>query len=294
MTRVGTLQGTYLAVYPAKVCDFWVTKPTRINCHFCSVGLNLGVDDATDKSVEEVAEVVRIARNESGVTYVDFNTGHYDGDTYLDILEPYIIRLKREGPILVGVQTPPHYDLRRYDRLRELGVNRVSFCFEVFDRQRFREVCPGKAATYGLDRYLDAIRYCVELGERGPASEPWVTNGEIIAGLESPESSMRAIDWMTSVGAIPTVCVFRPLRGTDYQDEPPPSTEALVPVFRRLYESCMERGLPIGVAPNVHVSLVLLPDECAGFSERHYPWQRMKLAMMRRVLAARFRRTVAA
>jgi hypothetical protein len=294
MTRVGTLQGTYLGIYPTRVCDFWISKPTRLNCHFCSVGLNLGVDDATDKSIEEVAEVVRAAREQSGITYVDFNTGHYEGDTYLDMLEPYVTRLKREGPILVGLQTPPHYDLRRYDRLREIGVNRVSFCFEVFDSDRFREVCPGKAATYGLDRYLDAIRYCAELGERGPASEPWVTNGEIIAGLESPESSMRAIDWMTSAGAIPTVCVFRPLRGTDYEHEPPPSTEALVPVFRRLYEACMSHGLPIGVAPNVHVSLVLLPDECATLSPRRYPWQRAKLAVMRRIMAARFGNPLAA
>ena len=27
MTRVGTLQGTYLAIYPAKVCDYWIEKP---------------------------------------------------------------------------------------------------------------------------------------------------------------------------------------------------------------------------------------------------------------------------
>jgi uncharacterized radical SAM superfamily protein len=288
MTRVGTLQGTYLGVYPAKVCDFWLRKPEKTNCKFCSVGLNLGVDDATDKSVDEVLEVVRAARRLSGITYVDFNTGHYDAETYLDILEPYIRRIKAESRLLVGVQTPPHQDLSRYDRLRAMGVNRVSFCFEIFDRDRFREICPGKHDYYGLDRYLDAIRYCATLGDRGPSAEPWVTNGEIIAGLEPPESSIRAIEWMTSVGAIPTVCVFRPLRGTDYEDLPPPDTEALVPVFRRLYESCMEHGLTIGCAPNIHVSLVLLPEECAGFSTKRYPLQTLKLAALRHAFGARF------
>ncbi|MCB1056029.1 MAG: hypothetical protein KDD11_11045, partial [Acidobacteria bacterium] len=77
MTRIGTLQGTYLGIYQAKVCEYWTEKPERVNCKFCSVGLNLGVDDADDKSVEEVLEVVRAAREESGITYVDFNTGHY-------------------------------------------------------------------------------------------------------------------------------------------------------------------------------------------------------------------------
>lgn len=290
MSRVGTLQGTYLGIYPARVCDFWVTAPERVNCGFCSVGLNLGVDEATEKSVADVLDVVAAARLESAITYVDFNTGHYDGDTYLDILEPYVRAVKSRFGLLIGVQTPPHHDLSRYDALRAMGVNRVSFCFEVWDRARFQEVCPGKSATYGLDRYLDAIRYCASLTERGPRTEPWVTNGEIIAGLESPESSIEAINWMTSVGAIPTVCVFRPLRGTDYAHLPPPETDALVPVFRRLYEACMEHGLPIGCAPNVHVSLVLLPEECATLSSQPFPVTRFKLAVQKRVFASLFNR----
>jgi uncharacterized radical SAM superfamily protein len=284
MTRIGTLQGTYLGIYQAKVCEYWTAK-TKVNCKFCSVGLNLGVDDADEKSVAEVMEVVRRARDESGITYVDFNTGHYDGDTYLDILEPYIQRIKRELGLLVGVQTPPHRDLRRYDGLREMGVNRVSFCFEIFDRQIFKEVCPGKDAEYGLDYYLEAVRYCATLGRKGPRHEPWVTNGEIIAGLEPPESSIRAIDWITSVGAVPTVCVFRPLVGTDLAHAAPPRTEDLVPVFTRLYEACMEQGLPIGCAPNVNVSLVLLPEECRGLSGRRFPLTTLKLKAM----AAAFR-----
>ena len=82
------------------------------------------------------------------------------------------------------------------------------------------------------------------------------------------------------MGAIPTVCVFRPLAGTDYSDVQPPQTEPLIPVFRRLYEACMEKGLPIGVAPNIHVSLVLLPDECRSLSERSFPLQTLKLKLL--------------
>ena len=291
MTRIGTLQGTYLGIYQAKVCEFW-TEKTKVNCRFCSVGLNLGIDDANEKTLDEVMEVVWAARRESGITYVDFNTGHFKDETYLDILEPFIQRIKREVGLLIGVQTPPHSDLSRYDRLRAMGVNRVSFCFEIFDPEIFKDTCPGKSRDYGLERYLEAIRYCATLGRKGPLSEPWVTNGEIIAGLEPPESSIRAIDWITSVGAIPTVCVFRPLVGTNYEHLPPPRTDDMVPVFRRLYEKCMEHGLPIGVAPDIHVSLVLLPEECRSLSDKSYPMGEMKLkllgAVARGVLRRRF------
>jgi hypothetical protein len=286
MSRIGSLQGTYLGIYPAKVCDYWLVKPRRENCKFCSVGLNLGVDDAPSKSVDEVLEVVHAARRESDITYVDFNTGHYEGDSYLDILAPYIRRVKNETGLLVGVQTPPHHDLTRYRELKKLGVNRVSFCFEIYDPGRFVEVCPGKHREYGLPRYLEAVEYCARLS-RERSAEPWVCNGEIIAGLEAPESSMAAIDWITSVGAIPTVCVFRPLKGTDYAEQPPPRAEDLVPVFRRLYESCMERGLPIGLAPNIHVSLVLLPEECRAFSDRPHRWWRQELKLKAMALVYR-------
>jgi len=243
--------------------------------------------------VDEVLEVVRTAREESGITYVDFNTGHYEGDTYLDILEPYIRAVKEATGMLIGVQTPPHHDLQRYHELRRMGVNRVSFCFELFNRERFETVCPGKHRQYGLDRYLEAVEYCANrVGPTGRGFEPWVTNGEIIAGLEPPEDSIRAIDWITGVGAIPTVCVFRPLIGTDYADVSPPATEDVVPVYRRLYEACMERGLPVGVAPNIHVSLVMLPEEARLLLDdtNRYWRQELKLKAMRQAFAWRFRR----
>jgi len=63
-----------------------------------------------------------------------------------------------------------------------------------------------------------------------------------------------------------------------------------VPVFRRLYEACMDRGLPVGAAPNVHDSLVLLPEECRGFSGRKDWVRRARLRAMRAGLRMRLRR----
>jgi hypothetical protein len=75
------------------------------------------------------------------------------------------------------------------------------------------------------------------------------------------------------------------LVGTDYEDKPVPRTEEMVPVFRRLYEACMERGLPIGCAPNVHVSLVMLPEEAAWLSDRRFPFQDIKRGLLSRAVA---------
>jgi len=49
----------------------------------------------------------------------------------------------------------------------------------------------------------------------------------------------------------------------------------------------MRRGLPIGVTPNVRVSLVLLPDECRELSARRFPLQSLKLKVISKVLSHR-------
>lgn len=101
---------------------------------------------------------------------------------------------------------------------------------------------------------------------------------------------MAAVEWITSVGAIPTVCVFRPLQGTDYANMPPPKTEDVVPLFRMLYEACMDRGLPIGCAPNVHVSLVMLPEEARALSSRRFRWKELRRRALKQVVSLALRR----
>ena len=274
MSRIGVLQGTYLGIYPTGVCHYWTLDP-RENCHFCSVGLNLGKQEDERKLVRDVVEVTQAAMEENRITYVHFNTGYYEGDTYLNELEPFIEAIKKETGLLIGVQTPPHPDLSRYDRLRKMGVNQVSFCFEFWNQEVLQRYCPGKSRVVGLQRYLDAIEYCAPIFD--------TTNGEIIAGIEPIEDTMEAIEWITDVGAVPTVCVFRPLIGTMAEQLPPPDTDELVPVFARVYDACLEKNLPIGIAPNIEVSIILKPEECLYFSQNRdkYAWKERKMAMMK-------------
>jgi hypothetical protein len=56
----------------------------------------------------------------------------------------------------------------------------------------------------------------------------------------------------------------------------------------------MESCLPIGCAPNVHVSLVLLPEECRSLSQRRFRWQTLKLKAMAKALRFGLERRFAA
>jgi hypothetical protein len=91
---------------------------------------------------------------------------------------------------------------------------------------------------------------------------------EIIAGVEPLADTLRAIEWITSIGAFPTVCVFRPTIGSDMEDQLPPTYQDMRVVMGALYDACRRHWLPIGVAPNIEVSLVVNPDDAALLAPR--------------------------
>lgn len=253
MSDVGVLQGTYLGVYVGGVCAFWAGKGDRA-CGFCTTGRNVADSKTDRKSVEDVVETALAAKRESGVTFVHLNAG-YSGEHTLDAVEPYIRALKQRVGVLVGVQTTPAKDLTRYDRLKALGVDHLSFCYEFHDPEVFSEHCPGKAHALGQESYFRAIEYCAKLFGRGTCS------GEIIAGVEPVEMTLAAIDWITSVGAFPTVCIFRPTAGSRMSNLPSPDPGDMKRVMREVWEACKRHRVPIGLAPNIEVSLIVNPDD---------------------------------
>ena len=287
MSRIGRLQGTYLGIYLNPICAFWNYSPPQ-NCRFCTTGANVGACESAIKTVDDVVETCHAAVQESNVTFVHFNGG-FQGSRGLRETEPYVRAVKEKVGALVGVQLTPEKDFSAYDRLIDLGVDHFSFCFELFDPEWFARVCPGKAKMLGLDLFLDAMDYCASKMPRGAVS------GEIIAGIEPIANTIAAIERITSVGAFPTVCVFRPTVGSDMEDWPPPDYDDMREVLAAVYEACRRHRVPIGLAPNIEVSLVVNPDDAALLAPMtastlgYEAWRRLLRVAARPVFARRMR-----
>jgi hypothetical protein len=253
MHRIGVLQGTYLGIYLSNSCSYWFNDPP-LNCKFCTSGYNVGVNELAVKSVDEVVETAMAAKEESGITFVHFNGG-FQNDRDLDSAAPYVKAIKERVGLLVGIQVVPTPNLWKYDWLIDLGANHFSFCYEFHNPKYFADLCPGKEKTLGQKSFFKALEYTVNKLGKGSCS------GEIIAGVEPIEDTFRAIDYITDIGAFPTVCIFRPVIGSDMEDVPPPKSEDMLMVMKYMYESCKRKRIPIGVAPNIEVSLIVQPDD---------------------------------
>jgi hypothetical protein len=287
MRRVGVLQGTYLGIYISNACLYWYSTPP-LNCAFCTTGSNVGVNEMAEKHLDDVVEVCRAAKEESGVTFVHFNSGYQAGRD-LEQAAPYVRAVKERVGALVGVQLMPMRDLRKYDRLIDLGADHFSFCYEFHNPEYFARYLPGKQKTVGQETFFRALEYTAKRLGKGAVS------GEIIAGVEPIEDTLRAIDYITSVGAFPTVCVFRPVIGADMEHHPVPRYEDMRVVFEHVYAACRKNGIPIGVAPNIEVSLICQPDDTRYLAPRGpSTWiYEARLKLMRQVARPLFRRKLA-
>lgn len=266
MSQIGVLQGTYLGIYLGQTCKFW-TLTTPVNCKFCTTGLNVGANEVEEKTVEDVVEVALEAKKENNITFVHFNSG-WQGGKDLEIPISYVKALKKEVGVFVGLQAIPEKreELKKYDYLKEAGVNHFSFCYEFHNPKYFAEVCPGKEKYISQRAFFDALEYTSKLMGKGKVS------GEIIAGIEPIEDTLRAIDYITSIGAFPTVCIFRPLLGSQMEKFPSPSSEDMLKVFRHVYFSMRKNNIPMGIIPNIEVSLVVNPDDTKYLVERDLAW----------------------
>lgn len=268
MSRIGVLQGNYLAVYVSNRCLYWTWSPS-VACKFCTTGKNVGTAEESRKNWRDVVEVAKAARDESGSIFTHFNTGyHYEDRPDREVIhglrqcEVFVRAVREQVGGFIGIQAVPvpRAQYCEYDELIGAGTDHFSFCYEFEDPEVFARLCPGKAQTVGQHAFFEAMEYTATKLGRGRVS------GEIIAGIEPIEATKRGIDRIVSAGAFPTVCIFRPTVGSEMEDVSPPDPEAMKEVFAYVHESCRRAGLPVGILP-IEVSLVVQPEEAAGLIE---------------------------
>ena len=150
--------------------------------------------------------------------------------------EEAIQEVRKVSDIALYAQICPPEDFSYIKRLKDAGLNTISFNIEIFDPKVRSEICPGKAKI-PIKRYLDALGYAAELFGKNQVSS-W-----LIAGLEPKESLMAGARAVAKAGAIPFITVFRPLMGSELQHKKPPDADWLMEVFDGLREILIEYGL---------------------------------------------------
>jgi hypothetical protein len=183
------------------------------DCLFCA--FNERAKDGTYnkvllKSPRQVAEAYTIARA-AGVGNHFRITGGFvperrELEYYLDVADA--IREKYDTFHAVAVVGAPA-DLSVLPKYKEAGFANISTNIEVWDRNLFAAICPGKEKRNGGWRHwVDSLEASVEIFGKGNV------HSTIVGGLEPLESTLEGIEYLASKGVVCHFSAFRAEKGT--------------------------------------------------------------------------------
>ena len=100
-------------------------------------------------------------------------------------------------------------DLSVIPKYKEAGYENVSTNIEVWDKNIFAAMCPGKEKRNGgWQHWLDSLEYSVDVFGK------WNVHSTIVGGLEPIQSTLDGIEYLASKGIVCHFSAFRPEKGT--------------------------------------------------------------------------------
>lgn len=195
-----------------RVCQYWGAKE---ECMFCDINKN--VSQAKDyhklflpKAYRPVEQVVKVMEevflkeeeqgfDERPISFMVTGgsifspvNGKYEDDFYLE----YVERIREKiGNRWVGcIQTGPR-DKKTYKRYREAGVTAHCAQLEVWDRNLFKVICPGKEERVGWDAWVKGLLDAVDVFGEGNVTPGFVAGVEMCQpyGFKDVDSAIKSM-----------------------------------------------------------------------------------------------------
>jgi len=221
----------------SNVCVF---KTRGKGCLFCA----LDSGKIIKRKPEEVARAITFL-DENGVFVRDININSgtlSETDAGIEEYVEFAMAIRKVSNIPLYAQLCPPELTPDILRLKDAGIDSVSFNIEIFDENIRKRICPGKSSI-PVRKYLETLENAVRVFGEGQVSS-W-----LIIGLEPFSSTIAGIKEIAKTGAIPYPTIFRPLTGTPFENYEIPEVEDVLNVYEELYNtiSCF-KSTPISKA----------------------------------------------
>lgn len=184
-------------------CEFFGKEE---QCTFCVVGDRIPRTEnrkprLLEERLDDLAETV-IAALEFNPEYgIVINGGAtYQSDRGLSSFVKTAIKLREVSSTMpISVECFPPTDISGLASLKDAGATSVMMNLETFDASARERLYPAKARLASVDDYLSALAYAVKVFGQGNVVSC------LIAGTESPESSIEGARKILATGASPSI-----------------------------------------------------------------------------------------
>ena len=200
-------------------------KDTNEDCKLCDFNHRARLTQGASvylKTPRQVAETYALAREEGTANHINLTGGFIperrELEYYLDAAEE-IRELtglsKFRGTAVIGAPA----ELSMLEKYKESGLNSVSINLEIWDKDIFKAICPGKEKrTGGQAHWVAALEAAVEVFGRG------FVKSNIVAGIEPKESILEGVEYLASKGINCLAGPFQPRVGTALEGHRSPET----------------------------------------------------------------------
>jgi hypothetical protein len=204
--------------------------PDGVPCSFCSLRharRTAGKEMASEFPLDVVAEATRLFQTTrwKDIPIISITTGTFaDNDEGARFTSRVVraIHDALDSKIPIHVLTMPPASLDLLTLYREAGATSVAFNLEVFDREVFEAVCPGKQKFYGYDKLLHALEAAV------PVFGPWNVFAGFVWGLEPVETLLDGYRWCLDRGISVSSNVFHADQGSLFATRAHPSEDVVL------------------------------------------------------------------
>lgn len=223
MKKVASMRGDCgLRVCFDNACNYFAKGE---QCKFCNIvpARQRNRDHVvTIKEAEDIYDVVKEAMIDNPVCSHLAMTAGAAKDDGLGNLPQILERLKplldeKNFPIVTAITATRNKQETEY--LCSTGISSVAFNLEIWDEKLFNEICPGKTRRVGRERWIESLKEARDL------LKPARALSSFVVGLESRESVLEGINYLSSEGIWPIMSPFIPMVGTDYEGKESPSAD---------------------------------------------------------------------
>ncbi|MDO8672815.1 MAG: hypothetical protein Q7O66_15505 [Dehalococcoidia bacterium] len=247
-------------IAPVRYCQYFDTGE---QCRFCNYNStqedarSIGLEHAITISLEETVEAYRIAAAntrfiEGRMEMGGFSKSERETKILLDFAEKIASAASYKPNLTCHGQAESREHMQR---LKDAGIDCITVQMEVWGRELFEEICPGKAKHARYERWLEAMLEAVDIFGKGNVG------GKIIAGVtlmpdnghktwqEARDNHIEGLRWLFKNGLYTTFTQLRLGAGSVYGDNRAlsekrlPPTEYCLDVATAHNEACMETGM---------------------------------------------------
>lgn len=229
-------------------------------CLFCCLPGNQpvlrasGLKHLMGLRAEEAAEAYAAALSEEDIRFMILSGGSLvsterEASTYEEIFAALREVRDREGRETLFLCGSVALGADDCQRLKQIGVAHVTFDLEVFDRDIFRVICPGKEKFIGRAEWERRLLDAAAIFGDGGAGCNFVLGIETVPphGFRDLDEALRSVvegfAWCVDHGVVPMITIWHATAGAAASDFAGPPTEYLVRACRERRRIMRESGM---------------------------------------------------